>query len=315
MRIVPEAWGMSTPRKTLDDQNAGAHEASWPSGSMPLVRRRVLQLLGGAGLLTLVGCGSRGSGIGTSAATSTSGSTSAATSGSTGPSSAASSSGATASTTAGSSPAAADVDTIPEETAGPFPGDGSNGANVLTQDGVVRSDIRPSFGSSTTVADGVPMRLELTVVDANGGGASRAGAAVYVWHCDREGRYSMYSDGVTDENYLRGVQVADANGRVRFTSIYPACYQGRWPHVHFEVYPSVAEATAAGSKLATSQIALIADVSKDVYATDGYEQSADNLSRVSLATDMVFSDGAELETPTVTGSVDAGYVVALTIGV
>jgi len=207
------------------------------------------------------------------------------------------------------------VGTIPEETAGPFPGDGSNGANVLTQDGVVRSDIRPSFGSSTAVADGVPMTLELTVVDPDNNGAARSGVAVYVWHCDREGRYSMYSDGVTEENYLRGVQEADADGRVRFTSIYPACYQGRWPHVHFEVYPSVAEATAAGGKLATSQIALTADVSKDVYATDGYAQSAGNLSRVSLASDMVFSDGAELETPTVTGSDDAGYVVALTIGV
>jgi protocatechuate 3,4-dioxygenase beta subunit len=309
MRMVPEAWRMTTDRNILDDQSSGPN--SWPSRSLPLVRRRVLQLLGGVGLLALVGCGSRGAGSGTSAAAPTSGSTP----DSAGSSSATSSASATAATSGGSSPAGESVGTIPEETAGPFPGDGSNGANVLTQDGVVRRDIRPSFGPSTTVADGVPMTLELTVVDADNGGAARAGTAVYVWHCDREGRYSMYSDGVTEENYLRGVQEADADGRVRFTSIYPACYQGRWPHVHFEVYPSVAEATAAGSKLATSQIALTADVSKDVYATDGYEQSADNLSRVSLATDMVFSDGAELETPTVTGSVDAGYVIALTMGV
>ena len=38
---------------------------------------------------------------------------------------------------------------IPEETSGPYPGDGSNGANVLTQSGIVRSDITSSFGSST----------------------------------------------------------------------------------------------------------------------------------------------------------------------
>ena len=37
---------------------------------------------------------------------------------------------------------------IPEETAGPYPGDGSNGANVLTESGVVRSDITSSFGSA-----------------------------------------------------------------------------------------------------------------------------------------------------------------------
>ncbi len=42
---------------------------------------------------------------------------------------------------------------LPEETAGPYPGDGSNGANVLTESGIVRSDITSSFGSSTTRAE------------------------------------------------------------------------------------------------------------------------------------------------------------------
>ena len=144
---------------------------------------------------------------------------------------------------------------IPEETAGPFPGDGSNGPNILTESGIVRSDITPSFGSSTTVAEGVPLTVRLALQDAANGCAPLAGAAVYLWHCDREGRYSMYSDGVTEENYLRGVQEADADGMVTFTSIFPACYQGRWPHIHFEVYPSLAEATAAGTLLATSQLA------------------------------------------------------------
>ena len=30
---------------------------------------------------------------------------------------------------------------IPEETAGPYPGDGSNGPDVLAEDGIVRQDI------------------------------------------------------------------------------------------------------------------------------------------------------------------------------
>ena len=63
---------------------------------------------------------------------------------------------------------------IPEETAGPFPGDGSNGVNVLTESGVVRSDIRSSFGSSTTVAEGVPLTIELTVADTAAGCAPLA---------------------------------------------------------------------------------------------------------------------------------------------
>ena len=127
---------------------------------------------------------------------------------------------------------------IPEETSGPYPGDGSNGANVLTQSGIVRSDITSSFGSSTTKAEGVPLSITMTINDFAKNNSPLAGGAVYMWHCDREGRYSLYSQGVTNENYLRGVQEADdQGGQVRFTTIFPACYSGRWPHIHFEVYP------------------------------------------------------------------------------
>src|SRR6185369_15509785 len=153
------------------------------------------------------------------------------------PTTAAAAGGTTASagaTTAVSTVADAALSAVPEETAGPFPGDGSNGANALNQSGIVRSDIRSSFGRASGIADGVPIDLEMTIVDVATNKAVE-GAAVYVWHCDAEGRYSMYSNGVTAENYLRGVQVTDASGLVKFTSVYPACYSGRWPHIHYEV--------------------------------------------------------------------------------
>ena len=51
------------------------------------------------------------------------------------------------------------------------------------------------------------------------------------------------------------------------------CYDGRWPHIHFEVYPSLAKATNSANKIATSQMALPEDTAKAVYATAGYEQS------------------------------------------
>src|SRR5882724_2040960 len=205
--------------------------------------------------------------------------------------------------------AAACAAEVESETAGPFPADGSNGPNVRTLSGVVRSDIRPSFGSSTTVAAGVPLRFSLIVQNLSC--APLAGAAVYVWHCDRAGRYSLYSAGVTNENYLRGIQVADATGTVTFTSIFPACYSGRWPHIHFEVYSSLASATSgAGPIRKTSQIALPEAVADTVYATaTGYQQSVTNMSRITLASDMVFGDDlAAREMATVTGSVSAGYV-------
>ncbi|WP_308818508.1 dioxygenase family protein [Pseudonocardia alni] len=203
---------------------------------------------------------------------------------------------------------------IPDETAGPYPGDGSNGANVLTDSGVVRSDIRSSFGTGSATAAGVPMTLELTISDM--AAAGMAGAAVYVWHCDRDGRYSLYSEGLEEENYLRGVQITDASGTVRFTSIVPACYDGRWPHIHFEVYPSRADITDAGNAVATSQVALPQDMCSAVYATAGYEQSVTNLAKVSLDSDNVFGDdGAALQLATVSGDPTTGYTVALTAAV
>lgn len=205
---------------------------------------------------------------------------------------------------------------VPTETAGPYPGDGSNGPNVLTQSGIVRQDIRSSFGSSTTTATGVPLTIELTVVDSTNDGAPLAGAAVYAWHCDQQGRYSMYSQGVTNENYLRGVQVADADGKLSFTSIFPACYSGRWPHIHFEVYPDRKSITDASKAIATSQAALPRKVCRRVYGQPGYEQSVSNLAQVSLASDNVFGDdGGAGQLATVRGNVRKGYSVRLAVGV
>ena len=214
-----------------------------------------------------------------------------------------------------SAEASAPVTEVPDETGGPYPADGSNGVNVLDDSGIVRSDIRSSFGSSTAVADGVPLTIALTVRDAATGSAL-VGAGVYLWHCDRAGDYSLYSDGLEDVNYLRGVQETDSTGTVRFTSVYPACYSGRWPHIHFEVYSDVANAVASGPIVKTSQIALPEEANALVYATSGYEQSVRNASQVSLAGDNVFGDdGGIHQIATMSGSVAAGYTAALTIGV
>jgi protocatechuate 3,4-dioxygenase beta subunit len=261
-------------------------------------RRHALRLIGGAGLgLVAAACSVKGADdAGTAASSSTSSSTS------------------TSAAAAGATEAAS-CSTIPDETAGPFPGDGSNGVNVLAEDGVVRSDIRSSFGSSTTTAEGVPLTLDLQVVDTADGCKPLEGAAVYVWHCDKDGNYSMYGNVAADENYLRGVQVTDRDGRVRFTSVFPACYSGRWPHVHFEVYPDVASITNARNKLATSQLAFPEDVCDDVYSTSAYSSSVRSMSQVSLTSDMVFRDGVSLQTPTMTGSASDGLVASLVIPV
>jgi protocatechuate 3,4-dioxygenase beta subunit len=205
---------------------------------------------------------------------------------------------------------------VPAETAGPYPGDGSNGPDVLDDSGIVRHDIRRSFGDRRTLAKGIPLRVNLTVTDAAKDYAPLSGLAVYLWHCDRSGRYSMYSPGVEDENYLRGIAKTGSEGTAWFSTIFPGCYSGRWPHIHFEVYSSVAKAISNGPIVKTSQIALPRAVCKKVYAASGYSGSSANLARETLATDLVFSDDRAIhQLATVTGSVKQGFVANLTIGI
>jgi protocatechuate 3,4-dioxygenase beta subunit len=205
---------------------------------------------------------------------------------------------------------------IPEETAGPYPGNGTNGPDVLAESGVVRRDIRSSYGASTTSAEGVPLTIRFAVLDLARACEPYAGAAVYAWHCDRAGRYSLYSAGVEGENYLRGVQAAGDDGIVEFLSVFPGCYPGRWPHVHFEVYPTLDAASDVTGKVATSQIAFPGAACEEVYATGGYESSAAALSRISLATDGVFGeDLAARQMGTMSGSVADGLVVELAVPV
>jgi protocatechuate 3,4-dioxygenase beta subunit len=246
-----------------------------------LRRRNVLRLFAGAGLAVVAGCSADDGPAGASSPSTTS----------------------------------SNVEEIPAETAGPYPGDGSNGPNVLTESGIVRRDLTKSFGSASGVAEGVPLTVELVVLDA-AKDTPLPGAAVYLWHCDAQGRYSLYDGEIEGENYCRGVQAADASGKVTFTTVFPGAYQGRWPHIHFEVYVSLAEATAAGKISATSQLALPADASNAVYATSGYDGSAQNMARTSLENDMVFrDDGAVHQLATMSGGVQEGYTARLTVGV
>jgi len=277
---------------THDHDHGLAHDLN----TMLKRRRSLLWLAAGAAAAPLLACGGGGDDDGTSTTSTTGGSSSTGSSGT------------------------STCSVIPEETAGPYPGDGSNSnssgvVNVLTLSGIVRSDIRTSIAGASGTAAGVPLTVTLTLVNTNSSCASLEGYAIYLWHCSREGLYSLYSSGVTNQNYLRGVQSTDSNGQVTFTTIFPACYAGRWPHIHFEVYPSLVKATVATNKIKTSQIAMPEAECDTVFATTGYSASVSNFSQVSLSTDGVFSDGATLETPTISGSVSAGYAIALNVGV
>nr|WP_315186371.1 intradiol ring-cleavage dioxygenase [uncultured Albidiferax sp.] len=227
----------------------------------------------------------------------------------------------TTGTTSGTTTTVGSCSNINSETAGPYPGDGTNSANGSVQNalllsGIHRSDIRSSIVSSSTTAAGIVLTVTLTLVNTSASCASLAGYAIYLWHCDRDGKYSMYD--LPTENYLRGVQVTDSNGSVTFTTAFPGCYSGRMPHIHFEVYASLAAAvsnTPVGDQVRTSQIALPTDVCSAVYATSGYATSVANLAATSFARDNVFSDGTGTQMATVTGSTSAGYAASLVVGI
>ncbi|MET0371058.1 MAG: intradiol ring-cleavage dioxygenase [Sphingobium sp.] len=162
------------------------------------------------------------------------------------------------------------------------------------------------------------MTLTITVVNVNGSCAPLAGYAVYLWHCTREGLYSLYT--VLSQNYLRGVGVTDANGQVTFTSIFPGCYSGRYLHIHFEVYPSLTLASTYANRLLTSQFAMptAASASASVYATTAYASSNSNFAAITTAIDNVFGDNTTAQiaamTPTMTGDITNGYTGAVTVG-
>jgi protocatechuate 3,4-dioxygenase beta subunit len=217
-------------------------------------------------------------------------------------------------------PTSAACAVIPEETGGPYPADGtntSNGkvANALTLSGIVRKDIRWSFAGAEGVAMGVPLTIRLKLVNVAASCGTATGAAVYLWHCDRDGNYSMYSGAVQGENYLRGVQEADADGYVTFTTVFPGCYDGRMPHVHFEVYPALARATSAANRIKTSQFTFPLATLNEAYTATGYHSSVANLARISYATDNVFGDGTLLQMAAMSGDIVNGYVAELTVGV
>lgn len=272
-----------------------------------LQRRQALAWLFGASSIGLMGCG--GGGDSSAESASTTGSTTGTTTGS------------TTGTTTGSTTTVSSCSQIPTETAGPYPGDGSNSANgavanALMLSGIVRSDIRTSIAGASGVAGGVPLTLTLRLVNSNASCVDLSGYAIYLWHCDREGRYSMYSSGVSAENYLRGVQVTGSDGTATFSTIIPGCYDGRMPHMHFEVYRNASTALSYTNKLRTSQIAFPTDVCSTVYnSAPGYSASVSNLARISFATDNVFSDGVSTQTASLSGSVAQGYTGALTVGI
>lgn len=189
-------------------------------------------------------------------------------------------------TTTGSTNAACAV--TPSETAGPYPS--------LVD--LFRSDIRD--GRSGTL-----LTLTVKVVNVNSACAAVPSADVEVWHCDSAGNYSEYGTQTT-QNYLRGIQTANATGEVTFTTIYPGWYQGRATHIHLEVKTN-------GVSRKTTQIAFPESINNTVYRTGVYASRGSN--PTSNLSDGIFADSLSAELVTPSGDPASGYAASCQIAI
>jgi protocatechuate 3,4-dioxygenase beta subunit len=183
----------------------------------------------------------------------------------------------------------------PSETAGPFP--------IKTPSDLVRENI-------ISDRSGIALLITLTVQDQSNNCNPLSGVNVDVWHCDAQGNYSEYggtqmqSTNYTAQHFLRGRQTTDSNGKVSFISIFPGWYPGRAPHIHIEVLDS------NGKSIRVTQIAFPKEVCDVVYATSGYNGTADT----SNTSDNVFSNSLNGNmADSLTGNTSQGYTLLKTI--
>lgn len=124
-------------------------------------------------------------------------------------------------------PSLIEIEGAPQQTEGPY----------FVDEKIERSDIR-SDTSSGSIEDGIPLNLQINVYDVNDGGncIPLRNARVDIWHANAQGLYSdILQIGTLGKKYLRGYQVTDNDGTVRFTTIYPGWYEGRAIHIHIKV--------------------------------------------------------------------------------
>jgi protocatechuate 3,4-dioxygenase beta subunit len=190
----------------------------------------------------------------------------------------------------------------PQQTEGPY----------FVDERLLRSDVRPD-GRTGAIADGAPLDLSLTIAQVTTAGACSplAGAQVDIWQCDATGRYSGVRDRSNDTSghtFLRGHQITDGSGNVRFTTIYPGWYPGRAVHIHFKVRTASASAQAYEF---TSQFYFDERLTDRVHARAPY--SAHTGQRLRNESDGIFRDGgAQLTLPVVEGR--PGYSASFTVG-
>lgn len=192
---------------------------------------------------------------------------------------------------------------IPQETAGPYPLDLSKNSSMFRQD-------------ITQGNTGIPLELTLTVVNVNNGCAPIPNARVDIWHCNKDGYYSGFSNqpgylgtkSYVGETFFRGIQLTDSSGQAHFTTIYPGWYPGRVTHIHFQVFLNSVLS-------ATSQMAFPETLNTTLNDTAPYSAHGQNSTK--NTNDNVFSDSSntQYQIVTIAANDSGGYDASLTVGI
>ncbi|HRI19542.1 MAG TPA: hypothetical protein PLA68_01255 [Panacibacter sp.] len=205
----------------------------------------------------------------------------------------------------GTTTATGDCIVAPAEVEGPYPYVGGELTNPLQ-----RTDI-------TAGQTGLPLTLTFTIADAGNNCNPVPGARVDIWHCNKDGYYSGYGNqngGVlgtqnyVGQTWLRGYQLADANGEAIFTTVYPGWYQGRATHIHIEVFVN-------NILKKTTQITFPETISDAVHTSGLYAAHGANSMR-NAADGILGNSATDLanETVALTGDTTNGYTGTYSIG-
>jgi protocatechuate 3,4-dioxygenase beta subunit len=173
----------------------------------------------------------------------------------------------------------------------------------FVEESLNRSDITTDPSTGVAVA-GVPLALNLTLLDEDDACAPLSGAQIDIWHAAPSGLYSDEAvEGTTGRKYLRGYQISDANGQVSFKTIYPGWYSGRAVHIHFRI--RVFNGTTATYDFMT-QLFFDDAFTDSIYTQEPYS-SRSNRDTLDASDHVYATNGAELRlAPSADGA--GGYV-------
>jgi protocatechuate 3,4-dioxygenase beta subunit len=215
--------------------------------------------------------------------------------------------GTGASSTGEGGASSADCEVTPEGEIGPYFSDDSD-ARFLRSNIIANLD-------GTSVQTGIPLTLNVTVIDTENACAPYVNAQVDIWHCNAAGVYSdQASESTTTETWLRGYQITDADGKVGFSTVIPGWYSGRTTHIHLRVRSTYSTASSNSDGTNTTQL-FFDQTLVDTLATSVTPYSAEGKNSTTNATDHVYdgeTNGANLLS--LSGDNTSGYTAEITIG-